>query len=176
MTIFLLGDSRTGTTSIHQWFLDHGIRSIHYFVREAGLTEPLHRHRKANWPRLRTFIRESGFEAFTDYPTRAFFREIVHEFPAAHFILSVRKDISTWRTSMLHGLKGNEAHIEFLTAFYVAWNEEIRALCAETGARFIEICIDDDDGQNGQKLATFVGIPVGQPLKRLHGTPSAAQP
>ena len=150
MTIFLLGDSRTGTTSIHQWFLDHGIRSIHYFVREAGLTEPLHRHRKANWPSLRTFIRESGFEAFTDYPTRAFFREIVHEFPAAHFILSVRKDISTWRTSMLHGLKGNEAHIE--------------------------ICIDDDDGQNGQKLATFVGIPVGQPLKRLHGTPAAAHP
>src|SRR5271166_2161111 len=123
--IFCLGDCRTGTTSLNQWFVGLGVRSVHYFIHDAGLAEPLHRHRKANWPRLQHFLHHSGFEAFVDYPVRPYFREIVHEFPQAQFILTTRQDVETWRSSMKRYFAEKTIDLDLLQAFHVAWNEEI---------------------------------------------------
>jgi len=168
--IFVLGDSRTGTTSVHRWLVDQGLRSVHYFVPDVPLIEPLHRYRISNWPKLRSFLRESGYQAFSDYPVRAFFREIVEEFPDAYFILTVRRDLATWRGSMLRFFLGRSIDIELLQAFYVAWNEEIRALFAETGGHFLELCIDEDSTEAGSRLAGFLGFAEAPPLPHLNAS------
>lgn len=166
--IFGLGDSRTGTTSLNQWFVDLGLRPVHYFIRDAGLAEPLHRHRNANWPKLQRFLYDSGFDAFTDYPVRAFFREIIREFPKAYFILTTRRDIATWRSSMTHFFPEKTIDLDLLQAFHIAWNEEIRALCTETSCRFIEICIDDHTKDNSVRLARFLGLHAAPPIPHLN--------
>ena len=166
--VFCFGDSRTGTTSLHRWFCDQGLRSVHYFVREAGLVEPLHRHRGSNWPRLHGFLKSAPYEAFSDYPVRAFFREIVSEFPGAYFVLTTRRDVETWRRSMARFFGGSTIDFELLQSFYVAWNEEIRALCAESGSRFVEICIDDDSGVNGRRLGDFLGFTHAPAMPHLN--------
>ncbi len=40
--IFVIGDSRTGTTSMHNFFQAHGLRSIHYFIDQAAISSPIH--------------------------------------------------------------------------------------------------------------------------------------
>jgi hypothetical protein len=165
--IFVLGDSRTATTSLHHWFLDQGIASLHYFVGEAALAEPLHRHRQANWPRLHQFIQHSGAEAFSDYPVRVFFRELAAAFPAAHFILTTRRDTATWRDSMTRYFADRPPDLDLLEAFYVAWNEEIRALFAESGGRFLDLCIDAAPDLLGRRIAGFLDLPYA-PLPRLN--------
>ena len=166
--VFCLGDSRTGTTSLHQWFCEQGLSSVHYFIREAGLIEPLHRHRGANWPRLCRFLQSSRYEAFSDYPVRAFFREIVSEFPDAHFVLTTRRDVETWRRSMASFFRGSAIDLELLQSFYLAWNEEIRALCQEKQNHFIELCIDDDSRINGRRLADFLGFATAPAIPHLN--------
>ena len=137
------------------------------------MRQPLHRYRMENWPRLRSFIRQSGFEAFSDYPVRPFFRELRKEFPDAAFVLSYRRDLATWVDSMRRFFAGRALDIEFLSAFYVVWNEEIRCLFAEGGGRLLDLCIDADAGLNGERLASFLGLPGGDALPHLNASAGA---
>jgi len=156
--IFVLGDSRTGTTTLHNYFERLGIRSVHYFVDEAGVTEPFHRHRQEKWLSLKAFIDTSGFRAFSDYPTRLFFRELVAAYPSAHFILSARATLETWQNSYRRYFGLGEEDLAYKSGFYSVWNEEIRWLCADAGVAFLELCIDDDATQNAQRLCEFLGV------------------
>lgn len=173
--IYVLGDSRTGTTSMHAWFMTQGLRSLHHFVAEAKLEDPLHRRREANWAKLRRFLHDSAYEAFSDYPVRAFFRELAGEFPDARFILTTRRDVQTWRGSMLRYFAGQKIDIDLLQAFHIAWNEEIRALFAESGRRLLDLCIDDDDAANGQLLAAFLGASDPRPMPHLNASAPPGQ-
>jgi len=167
LRVFLLGDSRTGNNSMHEYLTRCGLRAIHYYVHEAGLTEPLHRHRLANWPKLRRFIDESGFEAFTDYPTRMFHAELRDAYPDAHFILTTRRTLESWRASMSVLLRGETEKLELLQAYYLCYNEEIRSSFAEAERRFLEIAIDDDAADNAQKISGFLDLPCCGPLKQI---------
>ncbi len=172
--IFVLGNSRTGTTSIHHWLCQRGIRSVHFFIEEAGLRQPLHRYRGENWPKLLQFIRQSGYRAFSDYPVRPFFRELRNEFPDAYFVLSHRRDLATWVGSMQRFFAGRNLDIEFLRAFHIVWNEEIRCLFAEAGGRLLQLCIDADAGLNADRLAAFLGLPGGDRLPHLNASTPVA--
>jgi hypothetical protein len=165
--IFLLGDSRTGNNSLHEYFKRSGLRSVHYYIREAGLTEPIHRHRAANWPKLRRFIDESGFQAFSDYPTRMFHAELRDAYQDAYFILAVRRELETWRKSMSVLLAGQDADMDLLKAYYLCYNEEIRCNFRELKLRFLEIVIDDDSADNARQISNFLGLPWQGPLLRL---------
>ncbi|MEM7741332.1 MAG: FkbM family methyltransferase, partial [Pseudomonadota bacterium] len=81
--VFILGDSRTGTTSLHRFLQSAGYNSIHYYFTESGVTEPAHLDRENNWEKLRAFIDTSEYDAFSDYPTRTFFRELMEAYTDA---------------------------------------------------------------------------------------------
>ncbi len=158
--IFVLGDSRTGTTTIHAFLKRAGLRSIHYFFKESGVTDPPHLEHAQNWNRLKDFIEDSGYDAFSDYPLRTFYVELFQQFPDALFILSTRKNIETWRNSMLNFFsKFNiELNIDALTDIHIRINSEIRSLAKSKNVQFCEICIDDDYVKNGALLSQFLEL------------------
>lgn len=170
--IFVLGDSRTGTMTLHKFLQSAGFRSIHYFFKESGVTEPAHADYDANWARFRAFIDGGKYDAFTDYPTRTFYRDLFAEYPDARFILTTRKDVDTWRTSMetFFSKFGMNINIDKLTGSYLRINDAVRDLAAETGAPFLEICIDDDGGDNSAALSEFLDLDAPAELGHENST------
>ncbi|MGR3710346.1 MAG: sulfotransferase [Alterinioella nitratireducens] len=158
--VFVLGDSRTGTTTLHKFLRRAGYNSLHYFFKESGVPQPAHVNFEANAQTLKTFIDTTDYNAFSDYPLRSFYKMLFAEYPDQYFILTTRKSVETWQKSMLafFGKFDIDINIEALTGFYLTINQEIRDLAAETGARFCEICIDDDADQNGHALSEFLGL------------------
>lgn len=158
--VFVLGDSRTGTMTIHKFLKSAGFTSIHYFFTESGVSEPEHVEFENNWKKLRTFINESGYDAFSDYPIRTFYRQLFRTYPDALYILTTRADIETWQRSMLSFFsKFNiEIDIDFLTDAHNEINESIRYIAARQGANLCDICIDDDAEKNGAILSKFLGL------------------
>lgn len=167
LPIFVLGDSRTGTMSFNSYFISNGLRSIHYFMEQSGQIEPLHLHESENRYNFLKFVRENNYDAYTDYPTRFFFKSLFDEFPDASFILTVRESTDRWEKSMRNFLSkfGMNANYANLRAVYEAVNDEIRALF--TGSRhFLEICIDDSSFENSIKVSKFLGLEGNIPLTR----------
>ncbi|MBL4806153.1 MAG: hypothetical protein JKY31_02570 [Rhodobacteraceae bacterium] len=159
--IFVLGDSRTGTTTLHKFLKLTGISSIHYFFKQSGVSDPAHLDFDKNWQKLRAFIDKPTYNAFSDYPLRTFYKEIFAAYPNATYILSTRKDVETWRRSMISffGKFGIDINIDELTKAYRTINQNIRDLADKHKVRFIEICIDDDSEKNGHILSDFLGLP-----------------
>ena len=97
--IFVFGDSRTGTMSLHKYFLALGIKSIHYFEKIIDVKDNRLSYFE-KWKKVKEFISSSGFMAFSDYPTRIFYKEIYESFPSSYFILTHRKSVETWKNSI----------------------------------------------------------------------------
>ena len=174
MKVFVLGESRTGTTSVHEYLTRSGLKSIHYFVPDAGVVEPIHKYRSVNWPKVKNFIETSGYDAFSDYPTRMFHRELTDCFPDAFYILTVRRDFTKWRESMGVILNAEAEDFNLLQAYYLCYNEEIRCNCADLGLRFLELTIEDDPDANARRLSDFLGRDYQGPLLRLNTTEELA--
>jgi hypothetical protein len=158
--VFILGDSRTGTTTLHKFLKLAGYASIHYFFKESGVSEPAHADFDANWVKLKSFIESGEYEAFSDYPLRTFYRQLFESFPDAFYILTVRKDVNTWRRSMegFFSKFNITLNIDSLTNIYNTINDNIREIAISQGAKFCEICIDDDPEENGVTLSNFLGL------------------
>lgn len=158
--IFALGDSRTGTTTIHKFLKLSGFTSIHYFFKESGVSEPAHVDFENNWRKLQDFIDEGGYDSFSDYPIRTFYRKLFDAYPDAYFILTSRKDVETWQKSMVGFFSKFKINlnIEKLTESYLSTNEDIRRIAAERGANLCDICIDDDPDSNGALLSQFLSL------------------
>lgn len=158
--IFVLGDSRTGTLSLSNYFLRHGIPSIHYFVDQSGAEHPLDELREEKVIKCLDFIKNSAYRCFSDYPTRSFYKEIAQAFPNAFYILSVRKDTATWQRSMINYFSkfSMKLDIEKLSLDYENGNADIRSFFSNDTYSFIEICIDDDASKNSEKLANFLSF------------------
>lgn len=158
--IFVLGDSRTGTSTLHRFFLSLGLKSIHHYQKESSQSQPDHENHEDNWKQLRQFIETSGIDAFSDYPTRLFYKELSESYPSAYFILSTRKDVDTWSNSMLNFFsKFNiDLNIEQLSRYYLQINEDIRQHFSTSSNNFIEICIDDDNLTNSNLIKEFLSI------------------
>lgn len=159
--VFVLGDSRTGTTTIHKFLKLAGFTSIHYFFSESGVSEPAHADFENNWVKLRKFIDEGGYDAFSDYPIRTFYRNLFETYPDASYILTTRKDVETWRRSMEGFFTKFKItiNIDGLTSAYNKVNADIRRIAEAKGARLCDICIDDDAEKNGAILSEFLGLP-----------------
>lgn len=157
--IFIIGDSRTGTLSVHKFLLSLGFNAIHYYVDEAKQIEPTYDHLKKNWENLKQFIYKSDYNAFSDYPTRTFFKELYHEFPNAYFVLTVRSSIKKWEKSMFGFFKkfNIELDIEKLKNNYTFLNNEISNFFKNKN-NFLTINIDEDNDENSKKLKCFLGI------------------
>ncbi len=172
--IFVLGDSCTGTTSLHNFFRASGIPSLHWFVKEAGLTQPTHLDLEGNERRFASFLATAPYEAFSDYPVRSFFPYLYREYPDASFILTVRSSTQRWLRSMREflakfALKIDEAE---LVRNYERVNAQIRELFSQGDRRFLEVCIDDDDTANAQRLKAFLGLENALSLPKDNATAS----
>lgn len=158
--VFVLGDSRTGTTTLHRYLQAMGLRSTHYFFEQSGVTQPAHQDLPGNYKKLRTFIEGSGFVGFSDYPTRTFYRELIRDYPNAKFVLTVRKDTETWQRSMKNFFKkfSIDLDLEKLTVAHETENRKIRELFQSSGVDSLEICIDDSNDENSKRLSAFFGL------------------
>lgn len=125
--IFVVGDSRTGTTSMHDFFKRAGIASIHYYELEAQMLPHEELNMAENEQRIVNFVRGSRFSAFSDYPTRIYYRALDREFPNAAFILTVRPSLDEWRNSMLRYFSKRKQVIDIvkLEADHLAINKMI---------------------------------------------------
>lgn len=155
--IFILGDSRTGTSSLHSFLKALGFNSIHYYMVEAKQEK---QKRDENWINLKKFINESTYNAFSDYPTRSFYKEIDCEYNNAKFILCTRRSIDIWKKSMesfFSKFKIN-LNISELEKTHIQKNEEIRQYFRNQEDKFLEICIDDEIILNSEKIKKFLNI------------------
>ena len=161
LPVFVLGDSRTGTSSLHTYFVRNGLKSLHYFVEEADLTLPLHENPDQNERNFIEFVRRSGADCFTDYPTRFYYKMLLKEYPRASFILSVRENTERWLRSMqsFYGKFKQVLDLDELQRNYETLNDEIRNLFISSGSRFLQLCIDDSPEINSRRLAEFLGLP-----------------
>lgn len=164
--IFVLGDSRTGTTTLHNFFARNHIPSKHYFMTEAGQTDPIHVDHVGNRLRFFEYLEAADVAAFSDYPTRYFFRELHEGQPDASFILTVRSSTQAWRGSLeaYLGKFGIKADFDALCSGYEMLNQEIEALYSKD-RRFLKITIDDGE-DNSRRIADFLGWKTYLPLTR----------
>lgn len=158
--VFVLGDSRTGTTTLHRFLRLAGYKSVHYFFDQSGVQKPAHVDFESNWEKLRSFINISGFDAFSDYPLRTFYKQVCSSYPEADYILCYRKDVETWRKSMLGFFSKFNINLDIdaLERTHVSVNEDIRRLARERKLSFCEVCIDDDADENGRRLSDFLHL------------------
>jgi hypothetical protein len=158
--VFVLGDSRTGTTSIHNYFQAHGLRSIHYFVDKIGISSPIHLDHEANEKKFMDFLSLENFDAYSDYPVRSFYRELHKKYPMAAYILTVRSSTDRWLSSMKNffGSFAIDFDEDELKEGYEAGNNDIRVIFGGSDRHFLEICIDDDSEKNSRRIDEFLGL------------------
>ncbi len=128
-------------------------------MEEASQVSPPHEHHQENWRRFKSFIERCPAQAFSDYPTRSFFRELFDDRPDDFFILTTRRNTNVWRRSMKGFFAKFKIDLDLdqLSQHYENGNEAIRELYTQS-RNFLEICIDDDSVENSAKLARFLGF------------------
>ena len=168
--IFILGDSRTGTTSLFEFFRRVGFSAIHYFVDEAGLQRPLHKFHDENWNKVHTFIEENSFQVFSDYPTRTFYKELAAAYPDSYFILSERKSVEKWQNSMVRFFEKQDITFDLdkLTQAYLLGNRDIGNFFEEGEFHFLKICIDDENMDNTKVIKDFLQLDTEETLLQLN--------
>ena len=93
MKIFQIGFNKCGTTSLHKFFLDNGLKSIHW--DSGNLAKKIHRNSKSNLPLLTGY---KDYDCFTDMESQmdnifiylTLFKELDKQYPGSKFILNVR--------------------------------------------------------------------------------------
>lgn len=170
--VFVLGNSRTGTLSMHRFFIQNGLRSVHNYLVPAHQLTPLHEHITENERNFLAFLSKEQYDCYSDYPTRFFYRLLHDRYPNAAFILTVRESTKRWERSMseFFGKFSIRLDIDALRESYEAVNEDIRGLFVDGHPRLLEVCIDEDSVQNSRKLAEFLGLPEGMPLSKNNAT------
>jgi len=185
MKIFGVGFHKTGTSSLHRFFLDCGLTARHWPWIEGGVDYGQRCAPFLNEPKkvievLRPII--DRYDAHTDVPYPGLYRELADAFPDAYFILT-RRNVDSWWESIahhwaIHILPRRLEPFEYIqyrqyvperTRIISRWHR--RMLC-EAHARHISaveaffaahdrfISLDLADENKGQRLADFLGKPV----------------
>lgn len=160
LKIFVLGDSRTGTSTLAAFLKALNFNSIHYYREDSNQISPDNENRETNWINLRDFINTNNYQAFSDYPTRLYYQELAKEYPNAKFILTVRKNIDIWKKSMIKYFSKFDIklNIEHLEKIHNSINNDIKFYFSKNPENFIEICIDDDSSVNSKIIKDFLSI------------------
>ncbi len=146
--------------SLHRYLTALGVRSVHNPIREASQTLPLHENAVQNWNLFKRFIDESGYQAFLDYPTRFFFKELIAAYPDAWFILSKRRSLAIWQKSMTAFFSQYDIILDIkdLSETYERVNSEIVSLCTEFHRKLLVIDIDGSSEANTAEMKAFLAI------------------
>lgn len=164
--VFVIGLSKTGTTSIGD-----ALELIGY--RRLGWRDIRSRHMVYTWANgdITPLIEMTRhYDAFEDLPWPLVYTEMAQLYPDAKFILSLRKDETTWLRSMerhvgrgrwapytyFYGADTYHGHEDIIRASYRNHTERVRAFFADQPHDYIEMVIDDGD-VNWQVLCDFTG-------------------
>ena len=169
--IFVLGEERTGTMSLHKYFLAHGIKSANRLPTFSRQDLSADFDTLENRSRFLELILRSDCEAFSKYPIRLFFEQLYHAYPDAFFILTTRSSSERWIASMRRSVGQSAKRVDEarLVTDYERLNERIRSLFKSSDRNFIEICIDDDNILNSLRLNHFLRLSGEITLPRIKG-------
>ncbi|KAH9832425.1 hypothetical protein Tdes44962_MAKER02089 [Teratosphaeria destructans] len=154
--IFVLGLSKTGTTSI-------------------GDALALLGYKRLGWKDIRSRHLTRYYDAFEDLPWPFVYREMAELYPDARFLLSVRQDDATWLGSMrrhlargewqpygyFYGTTRVEGNEETVLRAYRNHTAEVRAYFRAQPQRYAELNIDRGDG-NWDVLCRLADCPDGR--------------
>ena len=158
--VFIVGDSRTGTTSVNSFLCNLNIPSKHYFVKEANQLHPDWKHRRSNLKELLKYIDNSAYQGFSDYPTRLYFKELHAAYPEAYFILTRRQSEEIWLKSMFSYFKNFNIKLdkEEILNNYRRLNKDIEIYFGNSSNKFLSIAIDSSNSINSKKIKELLGI------------------
>jgi hypothetical protein len=161
--IFNFGDSRTGTSSLHQYLRVAGFDGIHHYEREAGITSSsMPEDLKKNY--AIAYIKKSHYQTFSDYPTRLVYTELSDLYPEALFILTKRSNRLEWIQSVRH-------YFDLSHSFALEWwdymlkiDYEIEEFFAFKKLDLIKIDISTNFSSEIEELNLKLGIIEPQPF------------
>ena len=150
--VFCVGESKTGTTSLHRALGIIGYRNIHW-----------PNHGTAPQECLIDYIKTHNFDAYSDYPTPVYYKEIDNAFPNSKFILTIR-DIPSWQKSTVYFFQGTpweihgEIGLKSRTNYVNNHNESVKEHFKDRPDNLLVINIYEGDGF--EKLCPFLNKPI----------------
>lgn len=167
--VFCIGFNKTGTSSMHQLFLDLGLRSYHGYYSHFPVTDPIF----------------GAFQCFSDGDQHPF--ELLDStFPASRFILTTRR-LDDWLVSRIRHIEYRRSigatgpmRQEYEAAPQAALREWIRRrldyhrrVASYFSGRdgdllVIDICGGADGPSSAQAIARFLGIQAGPDIDLPH--------
>lgn len=169
--VFVLGLSKTGTTSIGDALERLGYRRLGW--RDIRSRHSCHTWANGDLSALEDLTR--FYDAFEDLPWPMAYREMAERFPTSKFVLSLRKDEDTWLRSMdkhmgrgewqpyeqFYGATKFQGHEEMIRQSYRNHTQRVRDYFQDKPGRYMEISIDDGD-INWDSLCKVAHCPGGK--------------
>ncbi|SMQ45865.1 unnamed protein product [Zymoseptoria tritici ST99CH_3D7] len=173
--VFVLGLSKTGTTSIGDALEILGYRRLGW----ADTRSRIMVHTWMNGGKATNLELSQLWDAFEDLPWPVMYREMAEKYPDAKFLLSRRKDEETWLRSMavhvgrgkwkpyayFYGADTFEGNEDTMRQAYRDHMRDVRAFFNDKPDRLWEMSIDDDGDVNWDVLCQIAQCPGGKPPK-----------
>jgi len=169
--IFIIGLSKTGTTSIGDALALLGYKRLGWKdIRSRHLV-----HTWAHGDHAALVDQTRYFDAFEDLPWPMMYASMAERYPDAKFVLSLRRDEQTWLRSMrrhvgrgawlpyayFYGTNQVEGHEDVVLHAYRNHTDNVRAYFRDQPHRYAELNIDDGDA-NWEVLCQIAQCPAGQ--------------
>lgn len=161
--IFGIGLEKTGTTT-----LQHCLKYLGYSNEGCGL-KLLRQIKEGDF--TETFSIVDRYDSFADWPWPLIYQELDKRYPHAKFILTTRKDSSTWLNSLkkfvkqrkgspesrklIYGYEMPFGHEQEYIAFYKGHNQQVREYFIARSDDFLEVCWET--GSDWRQLCDFLG-------------------
>ncbi|USW48741.1 hypothetical protein Slin15195_G020600 [Septoria linicola] len=170
--VFVLGFSKTGTTSIGD-----ALERLGY--RRLGWRDVRSRHMVYTWAHdgdLTTLVEQTrNYDAFEDLPWPMVYKEMSELYPDAKFVLSLRKDEETWLKSMkrhmgrgewlpyewFYGATKFQGNEDIIRESYANHTRDVREYFKDKQDKYMEMSIDDGD-VNWDVLCQIAQCPGGR--------------
>ncbi len=143
-----------------QYLKSLGWSCIHYYFKQSGVSEPVN-DIEGNWNKLQSFIESGEYNAFSDYPTRTFYKQLMDNYSSDYFILTTRSSLEKWRKSMKSFFIDQfsmNIDIDRLAAIHERLNKEIRDYAQLNNIKLLDICIEQDADDLSDTIKTFLEV------------------
>lgn len=145
-----VGLERTGSESLNAALTTMGFKAAHGFETVTQHWDKFVMWRCENWTTKAQWLHEKGFTALTDNPYRAYFEEIMAEYPGVKMILTVHPGgPEGWAnsTERLFGVRESPS-------IYTDWNQHVINTVPK------DQLLVHDATQGYKPIADFLGLPV----------------
>lgn len=142
MKVFGIGGSRTGTTSLHYFLKAASFKSIHHYEWINEDNSPWRQSNGATRKEIfLNFISSSGYTAFTDHPTRSYYRELFNSYPDAFYINTIREASALKKSIIKYFGFDCEAAERYIESYLSEESEIASFFSGNPEAKYLEIDI-----------------------------------